>query len=106
MIHEIRQTALVQPGGIIELQSNELPVGQTVKIIILVAPPTSVGTTPVSTSHHPLANLSQEQRCAKIQAALSGWKNDPEIAEIFADIDRERHDYQGRPLAIFKQPLA
>jgi hypothetical protein len=104
MIHEIRQTALVQPGGIIELQSNELPVGQTVEIIVLVdAPPTSVGTTPANTSNHPLANLSQEQRSAKIRAALGGWKNDPEIAEIFAEIDRERHAYKGRPLTKFNE---
>lgn len=99
MINEIRQTALVQPGGIIEFQSNELPVGKTVEIIVLVDAPSILA----STSTHPLANLSREQRIAKIRAALGGWKSDPEIAEIFAEIDRERHAYLGRPLATFNE---
>lgn len=100
MINGIRQTALVKPGGFIELQAAELPVGKTVEVIVLVddAPFPSA-----STSTHPLANLSRDQRIAKIRAALGGWKNDPEIAEIFSEINRERHTYEGRPLATFDE---
>ena len=53
---------------------------------------------PQSTSipGHPLEHLSEEERLIKINAMLGGWKDDPEIAEIFAQIDQERHAYRGR----------
>ncbi len=58
-----------------------------------------------NTYTHPLANLKRDQRIAKIREALSGWKDDPEIAEIFAEIDKERHEYQGRPFAAFNEEI-
>ena len=100
MIDGIRQTAIVKPGGFIELQAAELPVGKTVEVIVLVDEAPTVS---VNTSSHPLANLSPEQRIAKIRDALGGWKGDSEIAEIFSEIDSDRHTYQGRPLATFDE---
>uniref|UniRef100_B8HZM4 Uncharacterized protein n=1 Tax=Cyanothece sp. (strain PCC 7425 / ATCC 29141) TaxID=395961 RepID=B8HZM4_CYAP4 len=36
MLTGIRQKAIVQPGGLIELHSSELPEGATVEVIVLV----------------------------------------------------------------------
>jgi len=98
MLNGLRQTAVVKPGGVIEVQSAELPVGSTVDVIVLVnrdgAP---------ATSSHPLSGLSREERIAKIRAAVGGWKDDAEIADIFAEIDQERHAYQGRAIATFDE---
>ncbi len=39
MISEVRTHATVQPGGLIEVRSNELPEGATVEVIVLVEIP-------------------------------------------------------------------
>lgn len=39
MIDAIRQQVTVQPGGVIELQSPDLPVGARVEVIVLVDSP-------------------------------------------------------------------
>lgn len=36
MLNELRQTAIVQPGGVVEICSPELPAGATVEVIILL----------------------------------------------------------------------
>lgn len=36
MLNGIRQEAIVQPGGVIQLQSAELPEGATVEVIVLL----------------------------------------------------------------------
>lgn len=36
MLAEIRQKAIVQPGGVIEIHSSELPAGTEVEVIVLV----------------------------------------------------------------------
>ncbi|MBW4540208.1 MAG: hypothetical protein KME43_13825 [Myxacorys chilensis ATA2-1-KO14] len=36
MLNGIRQTVTVQPGGLIELRSPELPPGETVEVIVLL----------------------------------------------------------------------
>lgn len=38
MLNEIQQKVIVQPGGVVELQSPELPEGATVEIIVLLEP--------------------------------------------------------------------
>lgn len=47
---------------------------------------------------HPLEHLSEEERLVRINAVLGGWKDDLEIAEIFAQIDQDRHAYRGRQI--------
>ena len=96
MLNELRQTVVVKPGGVIEVRSAELSVGSTVDVIVLI---NREATQPLPL--HPLSGLSKEERIAKIRAAVGGWKDDPEIAEIFDEIAQERHSYQGRPLANF-----
>jgi hypothetical protein len=98
MLNGVRQQTIVKPGGVIEVQSADLPVGSTVEVIVLInndAAPDQLA--------HPLSGLSQTERRAKIRAAVGGWKHDPEIAEIFAEIDQERHAYQGRTIASFDE---
>ncbi len=48
MLTGIRQTAVVKPGGLIELHSTELTEGTTVEVIVLVEP---------ETSHRPLTSF-------------------------------------------------
>lgn len=36
MLTGIRQKAIVQPGGVVELQSSELPEGAIVEVIVLL----------------------------------------------------------------------
>jgi len=97
MLKGLKQTAVVKPGGLIEVQSDALPVGSTVDVIVLINHQ-AVSPRP----SHPLDGLSKDEQIAKIRAVLGGWKDDPEIAEIFSDIDRERHTYQGRAIATFE----
>ena len=35
--------------------------------------------------------LSEAERWERFNAVIGGWKDDPEITEIFTEIDRERH---------------
>lgn len=98
-IREIRKTTIVKPGGLIELRTADLTVGSKVEVIVLAEKVPQIK----QDSSHPLANLSREQRIAKIEAALGGWKNDSEISEIFSNIDTERHTYRGRSLASFDE---
>ena len=39
MLNELKQKAIVQPGGIIEIRSPELPIGATVEVIVLLNSP-------------------------------------------------------------------
>jgi hypothetical protein len=34
----------------------------------------------------------------KLQEVIGAWKDDPEIEQIFTEIDRERHAYRGRDI--------
>jgi hypothetical protein len=47
---------------------------------------------------HPLANLSDEERLARINQVFGAWKDQPDLVEIFAEIDRDRHAYRGRQI--------
>ncbi|MEL6580683.1 MAG: hypothetical protein AAFQ14_13110 [Cyanobacteria bacterium J06621_12] len=49
-------------------------------------------------SVHPLADLSSDERQNRIKQALGAWRDEPEIDTIFAEIDRDRHNYCGRQI--------
>ena len=42
--------------------------------------------------------LTDEERLARLNQLFGAWKNQPELTEIFTEIDQQRHTYQGRTL--------
>ncbi len=50
---------------------------------------------------HPLSHLTSEERLQRINTILGAWKNQPDLIEIFAEINRERHTDYGREIASF-----
>ncbi|MCC5665189.1 hypothetical protein LC653_15000 [Nostoc sp. CHAB 5784] len=46
----------------------------------------------------PKLNLTQEERLAKLNKLFGVWKNQPDLTEIFGEIDQQRHTYQGRSI--------
>jgi antitoxin ParD1/3/4 len=40
--------------------------------------------------------LTDQERLAKLNELFGTWQNQPELIEIFAEIDQERHAYRGR----------
>lgn len=48
----------------------------------------------------PKLHLTKEERLAKLNKLFGAWKNQPDLTEIFAEIDQQRHAYQGRNIDI------
>ena len=42
--------------------------------------------------------LSEPERLRRLNELFELWRNQPELDSIFAEIDRERHAYQGRKI--------
>jgi len=42
--------------------------------------------------------ISEEERLNRLNEIFGAWQNQPELDEIFAEIDRERHAYHGRQI--------
>jgi hypothetical protein len=42
--------------------------------------------------------LSEPERLKKLNQIFGAWKNQPDIDEIFTQIDKENHAYQGRAM--------
>ena len=42
--------------------------------------------------------LSEPERLKRLNQIFGAWKNQPELDEIFAQIDREHHAYRGRAI--------
>lgn len=79
MISEVRTQATVQPGGLIEVRSNELPEGATVEVIVLVEIPNSEEAKP--------KGLSRFLGATKGKGSFSG------VADIDAYIRQERDSW-------------
>lgn len=47
---------------------------------------------------HPLAHLSEEEQQNRIKKVLGARQNEPELKEIFTEIDRVRHSEYGRQI--------
>lgn len=69
-------------GKTIEL-AEQLPIPERLEIFIEI--PDNLTTDP-------------EGKWEKLQAIIGVWKDNQEIAEIFTDIDRERHADLGQPI--------
>jgi antitoxin ParD1/3/4 len=44
----------------------------------------------------PQQPLTEAERLAKLNQLFGAWKNQPELTEIFTELDQQRHAYQGR----------
>ncbi|MCY6494336.1 hypothetical protein [Leptolyngbya sp. GGD] len=80
--------------------------GQTIELLEQVNAPdgteVSVEVEILSAPHHsPAQPLSDEERLTKLNELFGAWKNQPDLDEIFAEIDRERHAYRGRQIDSF-----
>jgi len=42
--------------------------------------------------------LTEMERLARLNQLFGAWKNQPELTEIFREIDQNRHAYQGRTI--------
>ena len=42
--------------------------------------------------------LSEQERLTRLNNIFGAWKNQPDLDEIFAETDRERHAYRGRAI--------
>lgn len=94
MLREIRQETVVKPGGVIELASDDFPVGTSVQVIVLLNEDSSQ----LSTA------LDEDEKWARFYKNVVGaWKDDEEISQIFEEIDRERHLDYGRETPSFDQ---
>jgi hypothetical protein len=47
--------------------------------------------------------LTDDQRLAKLNQLFGGWKDEPELIEIFTEIDTKRHTYRGREIKLDNQ---
>jgi antitoxin ParD1/3/4 len=47
---------------------------------------------------------TEAERLAKLNQLFGAWKNQPELTEIFTEIDQQRHAYQGRNINSINNP--
>ncbi|MGI2906078.1 hypothetical protein [Tolypothrix sp. VBCCA 56010] len=79
----------IKRGQTIELleQIHSIPDGAEI-IVNLELPPNE----PVEAK----LDLTDEERLAKLNQLFGVWQDQPELIDIFAEIDQQRHTYQGR----------
>jgi hypothetical protein len=46
-------------------------------------------------------SITDEERLAKLNKLFGAWKDQPELMEIYEEIDKERHAYRGREIDSF-----
>jgi hypothetical protein len=79
----------IKRGQTIELleQLNDIPDGTEI-IVEFVIPSNQKTESPQT--------LSDEERLSKLNQLFGVWQDQPELVEIFAKIDQQRHAYRGR----------
>ncbi|MCL6750821.1 hypothetical protein KBT16_07435 [Nostoc sp. CCCryo 231-06] len=79
----------IKRGQTIELleQIHSIPDGSEI-ILNLELPPTETVIAKL--------DLTDEERLAKLNQLFGVWQDQPELIDIFAEIDQQRHTYQGR----------
>ena len=91
MLKEIRQEAVVKPGGVIEIASTDLPVGTAVEVIVVVE----------EESNQSEATPDDDKWADFDKNVVGAWKNDEEINQIFKEIERDRHRPSNRETPVF-----
>ena len=69
--------------------------GKTIKLLEEISAPEGTEVTVEIPDRSLPDKIDQWQQ---LQRVIGSWKDDPEIEEIFAEIDRERHAYRGRDI--------
>ncbi len=72
----------IKRGNIIEFSENlNIPDGSEVLIEVPEAP-----------------QINNEERLKRLHQVFGAWKDETELGEVFAQIDKERHSYLGRQI--------
>lgn len=84
----------IKRGQIIELleQMNHIP--DDIEILVELEVPSANTKEEI---------LTDDQRLSKLNQLFGGWKDEPELIEIFTEIDTERHTYRGREIKLDNQ---
>ncbi|MES1024894.1 hypothetical protein ABN584_18885 [Gloeocapsa sp. BRSZ] len=80
----------IKRGQTIELlQDINIPDGAEITVELVI-----------SSTENVEANLplTDEEKLRKLNQLFGAWKDQPELTEIFAEIDRQRHAYRGRAI--------
>jgi hypothetical protein len=79
----------IKRGQIIELleQINDIPDGMEIIVDVVISPNQIVETG---------QTLSNEEKLSKLNQLFGAWQEQPELVEIFTEIDEQRHVYRGR----------
>ncbi|MEA5469944.1 hypothetical protein [Spirulina sp. 06S082] len=92
------QIVAIKRGNVLELSEVlDIPDGQKVMIEIAGLPARSdesSGFAAIQTR----SPLSEEERLERLMDLFGVWKDDEELDEIFAEIDRDRHQQFGRDI--------
>lgn len=80
------------------MQVKGIKRGKTIELLQDIDVPDGVEIT-VEVKTVPILDLSE--RLNRLIAIFGAWENQPELDEIFAAIDEERHNYQGREIIGF-----
>ncbi|GAA6618597.1 hypothetical protein [Scytonema sp. NUACC26] len=80
----------IKRGQIVELLEPVESIPDGVEIFVDLEPPTE--NTKVT------KKLTEEERLARLNQLFGVWKDQPELIDIFAEIDKERHAYRGRTI--------
>ena len=84
----------IKRGQNIELleQINDIPDGTEIIINLTIASDKNILNK---------KSLTDEERLAKLNKLFGAWKDQPELMEIYEEIDKERHTYRGREIDSF-----
>jgi hypothetical protein len=79
----------IKRGQIIELseQINDIPDGTEIIVEFVI---------PADPITENLQTLSDRERLSRLNQLFGAWQDQPELVEIFTEIDRQRHAYRGR----------
>jgi len=81
----------IKRGKTIELleQVNDIPDGAEIIVDVVILPNQISETT---------QTLNEEERLSKLNQLFGVWQDQPDLVEIFSEIDEQRHAYQGRTI--------
>ena len=81
----------IKRGQTIEIleQINDIPDGTEIIVDLNVS---SNGNVEIAQS------LTDQEKLARLNKLFGAWKDQPELIEIFAEIDKDRHAYRGRSI--------